>query len=56
MDSLKELKQNENLAINSDNLEEEINAYFDNVSKEDLIKDLKESGIRIQGGSIKKSQ
>jgi len=56
MDSLKELKQNENLAINSDNLEEEINAYFDNVSKDDLIKDLSEAGIRIQGGSIKKSQ
>ncbi|SHN17561.1 hypothetical protein [Halanaerobium congolense] len=56
MDCLKELKKYENLDINSDNLEEEINAYFDNVSKDDLIKDLSEAGIRIQGGSIKKSQ
>ena len=48
MDSLKELKQNEKLAINSNNLEEEIDAYFDNVSKEDLIQALKEAGIEIQ--------
>ncbi|PUU88377.1 hypothetical protein SAMN04515655_11052 [Halanaerobium congolense] len=40
MDSLRELKQNENLVINSNNLEEEFDAYFDNVSKEDLINDL----------------
>ncbi|PUU89342.1 MAG: hypothetical protein CI948_1969 [Halanaerobium sp.] len=56
MDCLKELKKYENLDINSDNLEEEIDAYFDNVSKEELIKDLSEAGIRIQGGFIKKSQ
>ena len=48
MDSLRELKQNENLVINSNNLEEEFDAYFDNVSKEDLIQALKEAGIEIQ--------
>jgi len=48
MDSLRELKQNENLVINSNNLEEEFDAYFDNVSKEDLIKGLSEAGIEIQ--------
>ena len=48
MDSLRELKQNENLVINSNNLEEEFDAYFDNVSKEDLINDLSEAGIEIQ--------
>lgn len=48
MDSLKELKQNENLLINSNKLEEEFDAYFDNISKEDLIKDLNEAGIEVQ--------
>ncbi|TDO94112.1 hypothetical protein DFR79_10477 [Halanaerobium saccharolyticum] len=52
MDSLKELKQNENLVINSNNLEEEIDAYFDNVSKEELIKDLSEAGIEMQVGPV----
>ncbi|TDO94154.1 hypothetical protein DFR79_104120 [Halanaerobium saccharolyticum] len=48
MDNLTELKQNEKLVINSNKLEEEIDAYFDNVTKEDLIKDLNEAGIEIQ--------
>lgn len=48
MDSLKELKQNENLLINSNKLEEEFDAYFDNISKEDLIRDLNEAGIEVQ--------
>jgi Na+/phosphate symporter len=48
MDSLTELKQNEDLVINSKKIEEEIDAYFDNVSKEELIKDLSEAGIEIQ--------
>ena len=48
MDSLKELKQNENLLINSNKLEEEFDAYFDNISKEDLIEDLNEAGIEVQ--------
>ena len=32
MDSLTELKQNEDLVINSKKIEEEIDAYFDNIS------------------------
>lgn len=48
MDSLRELKQNEDLVINSKKIEEEIDAYFDNISKEDLIRDLNEAGIEIQ--------
>jgi hypothetical protein len=38
VDSLTELKQNENLDINSHKLEEEVDAYFDNISKENLIR------------------
>ncbi|MFW5794910.1 MAG: hypothetical protein ACOCV1_05460 [Bacillota bacterium] len=48
MDSLKELKQNENLLINSKKIEEEIDAYFDDISKDDLIRDLNEAGIEVQ--------
>ena len=48
MDSLRELKQNENLLINSNKLEEEFDAYFDNISKEHLIKGLNEAGIEVQ--------
>lgn len=48
MDSLTELKQNENLLINSNKLEEEFDVYFDNISKEDLIRDLNEAGIEVQ--------
>lgn len=48
MNSLRELKQNENLLINSNKLEEEFDAYFDNISKEDLIEDLNEAGIEVQ--------
>jgi hypothetical protein len=48
VDSLTELKQNENLDINSHKLEEEVDAYFDNIYKENLIRDLKEAGIEIQ--------
>jgi hypothetical protein len=48
MDSLTELKQNEDLVINSKKIEEEIDAYFDNISKEDLIRDLNEAEIEIQ--------
>ncbi|ADO76502.1 hypothetical protein [Halanaerobium praevalens] len=48
MDSLTELKQNEDLVINSKKIEEEIGAYFDNISKEDLIRDLNEAGIEVQ--------
>ncbi|MCF8009600.1 MAG: hypothetical protein K9K32_07510 [Halanaerobiales bacterium] len=48
MDSLAELKQNENLDINPDKIEEEIDSYFDNVSKEELIDDLNEVGINVK--------
>lgn len=48
MDSLRKLKQNKNLLINSDKLEEEFDSYFDNISKEDLIRDLNEVGIEVQ--------
>lgn len=48
MDSLAEIKQNENLTINSEEIEEEIDAYFDNISKEELIKDLNEVGIEVE--------
>jgi hypothetical protein len=48
MDSLAEIKQNENLIINSDEIEEEIDAYFDNITKEELIKDLNEVGIEVE--------
>lgn len=48
MDSLRELKQNKNLLINSNKLEEEFDEYFDNISKEDLIEDLNEAGIEVQ--------
>jgi hypothetical protein len=34
--------------VNSDEILEELNNYFDNVSKEKLIADLKEVGIEVE--------
>lgn len=47
MDSLKDIKQNKSLNINSDRIKEELVNYFDNISKEDLIEDLKEVEIGV---------
>lgn len=48
MKTLKEIKENNNLNINLNKIEKEIDFYFDNISKKDLIKDLKEVGIEVK--------
>jgi hypothetical protein len=54
MDSLAEIKQNENLNINSESIAKEIETYFDNVSEEELINDLSDVGIEVE--KVNKSQ
>lgn len=50
MDSLEEIKQSGKLNINSEEISEEIDDYFDNISKEQLIEDLE--GVDIEVGEL----
>ena len=47
MNTLAEIKANDNLNINSDRIDKEIDDYFGNISKQQLIADLKEVGIEV---------
>lgn len=46
--SLTELKEFDDLKVDPDELKEKINNYLNNVSKEQLIKDLKEVGVEVK--------
>lgn len=45
--TLEELDDREDLNINPDELSEKIDEYFNNVTKEELIEDLKEVGVKV---------